>query len=209
MKPAWTGFLLCLSLCLDLGIVNIATLRTSLDQGGTAGFLIGLGACAGDLVYFALAAFGATALLSWAPFRWSLWAFGTCVLALLAWRMAREAIRPHRLDLKEGSVPERKSAGGLIAAGAGLALASPTSILWFAAVGGSVIASFGGNRSVLWPFAAGFVAAGLLWAAVFSYAAASLRHLGTQFVRVLSLISAVLFVYFAVTVFMSGLRQMR
>jgi L-lysine exporter family protein LysE/ArgO len=92
----------------------------------------------------------------------------------------------------------------------GLALASPTAILWFAVVGGSVIASFGGDRSSLWGFAAGFAAAGLAWAALSAYGAAALgRRLGRQFVRVASFISAILFLYFAVLVFIRGLRQLR
>jgi L-lysine exporter family protein LysE/ArgO len=89
-----------------------------------------------------------------------------------------------------------------------LALASPTAILWFAAVGGSVIASFGGDRRVLLPFAAGFFTAGLVWALAFAYAASSLRRiLGDQLTRALSAISAVLFLYFAAMVFIAGLRQ--
>ena len=99
MKSAWTGFLLSLSLCCDLGIVNVAVLRTALRQGGTAAFLLGLGSCVGDLVYFMLAVAGAAALLQWRPFRWALWLFGTGVLLFLAWRVAREAIRPKTLEL--------------------------------------------------------------------------------------------------------------
>jgi L-lysine exporter family protein LysE/ArgO len=94
MKAAWSGFFLSLSLCLDLGIVNLAVLRTALSQGGSAGFLVGIGSSIGDLIYFALAVLGATALLGWAPVRWALWLFGTCVLLFFAWRMAREVIHP-------------------------------------------------------------------------------------------------------------------
>ncbi|HEY1339396.1 MAG TPA: LysE family transporter [Bryobacteraceae bacterium] len=204
MKAASTGFLLSLSLCLDLGIVNVAVLRTALQQGGTAAFLLGVGSTAGDLVYFTLAVFGATALLGWTPFRWALWLLGTAVLLFLSWRMLREVIHPKRIDVENGSV---SPAGPreLLATGAGLALASPTSILWFAAVGGSVIASFGGDRASLWPFAAGFSAAALVWSAVFAYSAAALRRvLGAQLVRLLSLASGVLFLYFAAVVFLRG-----
>ena len=205
MKPFWTGFLLSLSLCLDLGIVNVAVLRASLQQGAAAGFLLGVGSCLGDLVYFTLAVFGATALVAWTPVRWGLWILGTGVLLLLAWRMVRETIHPKKLALDDGAMP-RESGIKLVATGGGLALASPTAILWFAAVGGSVIATFGGDRNSLWVFAAGFAAAGLVWTAVFAYMAAALRHFGSRLVRAISLVSAFLFFYFALLVFVDGAR---
>jgi L-lysine exporter family protein LysE/ArgO len=196
----WHGFLLSLSLCLDLGIVNVAVLRTSLQRGALAGFLVGLGSCIGDIAYFLLAVLGATALMEWAAVRWFLWIFGTALLLLLAFRMAREAIRPRDLDLAKAPVTARGVR--LVAMGAALAMASPTAILWFAAVGGSVIASFGGGS--LPAFALGFSAAGLAWAALFSVAAAALRAFGTRLVRAVSLVSALLFLYFAVRVFWNG-----
>jgi L-lysine exporter family protein LysE/ArgO len=145
---------------MDLGIVNLATLRVALTQGGTAAFLLGIGSCVGDLVYFTLAAMGAATLAQWAPVRWGLWLFGTAVLLYLAWKMAREVIHPKQVTVGEGVV---KSKTSLLLTGMGLALASPTAILWFAAVGGSVIASFGSGRGrnvTLVPFVAGFTAAG-------------------------------------------------
>ena len=207
MKPFWTGFLLSLSLCLDLGIVNLAILRTSLQQGGTAGFLVGLGSCFGDVVYFMLAVAGAAVLVEWKPVRWGLWIVGTCVLLLLAWRMVRETIHPKKIAL-DGTAAPRESAIKLVATGAGLALASPTGILWFAAVGGSVIASSVSDRNAVWGFGAGFATAALLWSAVFPYAAATLRHFGSHLVRVISVVSALLFLYFAISVFVEGARTL-
>src|SRR5579864_4325793 len=153
VKPFWTGYLLSISLCMDLGIVNVAALRVALTQGGTAAFLLGAGSCLGDLIYFTSAALGAATLARWAPLRWGLWLFGTTVLLYLAWKMAREVIHPKRIEVGEGPEQSQKS---LLLAGVGLALASPTAILWFAAAGGSVISSFGGDRRTLYPFAAGF-----------------------------------------------------
>src|SRR6202020_1560939 len=141
-----------------------AVVRISLQQGGTAGALVGLGSCLGDLVYFTLALFGASALLEWVVVRWAVWAVGSCVLVFLAWRMASEAIHPRKLDLEEAAPLAQKS---LLFTGLGLALASPTAILWFAAVGGSVIASFGRGSTSLWAFGAGFAAAGVAWAVLF------------------------------------------
>lgn len=207
MRAAWTGFLLSLSLCLDLGLVNVATLRTALQHGGTAGFVLGVGSGVGDFVYFSLSVAGAAVLVSWAPLRWTLWIAGTAVLLYLAGRMLREVLRPRTLELEGTSA--LRSYGALFASGVGLAIASPTAILWFAAVGGSVIASFGGGRSVLWPFAAGFFAGGVVWSAALSYGASGFRRaMGARLVRWLSLASAVLFLYFAVDVFLRGLRQL-
>jgi L-lysine exporter family protein LysE/ArgO len=205
VKPFWNGYFLSISLCMDLGVVNLAALRVALTQGGTAAFLLGVGSCLGDLIYFTLAALGAATLAQWAPVRWGLWLFGTAVLLYLAWKMAREVVHPKQIVVGEGSQQSQKS---LLLTGMGLALASPTAILWFAAVGGSVIASFGGDRATLWPFAAGFAAAGLTWAALIAYGAGALRgSLGKPLVRALAFVSAVLFLYFAVIVFVRGLRS--
>jgi L-lysine exporter family protein LysE/ArgO len=207
MKAAWTGFLLSLSLCLDLGLVNIAVLRVSLDRGARAGFLLGLGSGLGDLVYFTLSVYGASALSQLRPVRLALWIFGTIVLLYLAARMLRDVIRPRQLDLNQPATFP-KSEAALFATGVGLALASPTAILWFAAVGGSVIASFGTQRAVLWQFTAGFITAGLLWGAAMSWLAAKFAQLlGKKLVRWLSLASALLFLYFAALVFRGGARQ--
>ena len=209
VKPFWTGYLLSISLCMDLGIVNVATIRVALTRGGTAAFLMGVGSCVGDLIYFTLAALGAATLAQWAPVRWSLWLFGTAVLLYLAWKMVREVIHPKQITVAGTA---RQSHYGLLLTGMGLALASPTAILWFAAVGGSVIASFGdrttgGGRGALLPFAAGFAAAGLTWAAMIAYGAGALRgSLGKPLTRALALVSAMVFLYLAGVVFVRGLR---
>jgi len=204
VRPFWTGYLLSISLCMDLGIVNVATIRVALTQGGTAAFLMGVGSCVGDLIYFTLAALGAATLAQWAPMRWSLWLFGTAVLLYLAWKMAREVVHPRQITMDETA---RQSNHGLLLTGMGLALASPTAILWFAAVGGSVIASFGGDRGTLLPFAAGFASAGLTWAAMIAYGAGALGgSLGKPLTRVLALVSAIVFLYLAAVVFVRGLR---
>jgi L-lysine exporter family protein LysE/ArgO len=204
----WLGFLLCLSLCLDLGVVNLAILRASLRHGGSAGFLIGLGSCAGDLVYFALSLAGAAAVLRWTPVRWALWLFGTGVLLFLAWRMARDVIHPRPIA-ESDALPTPDRPPQLLMMGVGLALASPTSILWFAAVGGSVIASSGAATHSVFAFGAGFALAGIVWSAAFAYSAATLRRwMGDSLVRGLSLVSALLFLYFAGVIFMDGLRRL-
>jgi len=187
--------------------VNVATLRIALEEGGTEGCLLALGSCIGDLVYFSLAVGGATAVLRWMPVRFGLWLLGTCVLLTLAWRMFREVLHPKHIELGAGH-RKRTSPRVLLTRGAGLALASPTSIAWFAAVGGSVIATFGGDRLVLLPFAGGFFLGTALWAVLFPCTIAAVRTIASEkLVRALSLISAVMFVYFACVVFINGVRE--
>jgi L-lysine exporter family protein LysE/ArgO len=208
-----SGFLLSLSVCLDLGLVNVSILRTALRHGARPALWIGLGSCFGDLTYFALSAAGVTALLAWKPARWALWLGGTAVLLALTWRTLREAVHPRQLAL-DGPEDAADRARSLsfrrqFPLGLGLALASPTAILWFAAVGGGVIASFAGQRRALAPFVGGFFAAGVAWSFALSFAAAALGRLGgRRLVQILSAASAVLFVYFAIVVFRDGWRTL-
>jgi L-lysine exporter family protein LysE/ArgO len=204
-----SGFLLSLSLCLDLGIVNVAILRTALRSGGMAAFLVGLGSSLGDLTYFSLSAAGAAALLARAPVRWTLWLLGTIVLLVLAWRMAREVLRPHPLALNADTDAPHKAPLRLVGYGMSLALASPTSILWFAAVGGAAIASLGGGRGQVMWLTIGFALATVVWSALLAFAIASSRRLlGATLVRVLSALSALLFLYFGVRIFLDGLHDL-
>ncbi len=46
------GFFLSLSLCLDIGLVNVAILSLTLSHGFKPGFWLGLGSCFGDLVAY-------------------------------------------------------------------------------------------------------------------------------------------------------------
>ena len=97
-----------------------------------------------------------------------LWLGGTAVLAWLAVKMLRESRHPHPLGAAstadaanspdEAPRPAQDFARGII-----LALSSPSAILWFAAVGGSVIAAHATGRAALWPFLGGFFAAGVCW----------------------------------------------
>jgi L-lysine exporter family protein LysE/ArgO len=118
--------------------------------------------------------------------------------------MIREALQPKN----PYAVKIPPAHGRLFATGIGLALASPSAILWFAAVGGSIAASFGGDRRALLGFTGGFFAAGITWSAVFAWASAGLmRVTGGRLVNVMALASAAMFLYFAAVVFFQGLHQ--
>lgn len=77
-----TGFLLSLSLCLDLGAVNVAMLHTGLKAGPKPAFLLGVGSCVGDLCYAGAAALGLSFILDYVIIGWMLWIGGTLALAL-------------------------------------------------------------------------------------------------------------------------------
>ena len=54
MEMFISGFVLSLSACLDLGLVNVATIRRGIEAGSAAAFAVSLGSCFGDLLYAAL-----------------------------------------------------------------------------------------------------------------------------------------------------------
>ena len=177
-----------------------------IERGTRDAALLGIGSTAGDFAYFALAAGGAAAVVSIPAVRWTLWLSGTALLLYLAFKMVLEVIRPHRIDLTPGT-PSPNGSPFLL--GFKLAIASPTGILWFAAVGGSVVASYAGSRVDLIPFALGFGAAGGVWAVGLAAAAGTIgRSSGPRLVRALSAVAALLFLWFAVSIFLRGLREL-
>ncbi|WP_336787067.1 LysE family translocator [Paenibacillus sp. MMO-177] len=196
---------------MDLGMVNVAIIKTGVERGFKPSFMIGFGSCFGDLTYLALALIGFSFILEITVVRWILWIAGTAVLLLLAYKMAKESLRPRMIDwnAREGSdghQPKRRLADFLF--GLGAALSSPTVMLWFVASAGPIVAEVDGDsRYAIAVFIAGFFTAGLLWSLGMAYLSGRAgKALGAKFVRIISLFSALLFVYFAIRVFWSGLQ---
>jgi len=207
------GFFLSLSLCLDIGLVNVAIISTSLSHGFRPGFWLGLGSCFGDLVYAALALAGMAALLKFDAVRWVVWIGGAALLLMLTWKMAREALDPAVAPPVEGSAerapaavePARGFVRGVL-----LALSSPTTILWFAAVGGALIAKSGATTAATAAlFLGGFFLGGLAWT-LFLCALAShgRKRAGAGLLRVCHVLSALLFAYFSYDVIVGGYRDL-
>ncbi|WP_239615656.1 LysE family translocator [Cohnella mopanensis] len=200
------GFLFSLSLCFDLGMVNVAIMKTGMERGFKPSFMIGFGSCFGDLFYLTLALLGVSVIFEYQAVKWGLWIVGSGVLFYLTYKMLRETWKAKTLDANQTVVVERSLFRDWIA-GAGLAMASPTVIAWFAFVAGPIIAGSKFKQEGGLPyFILGFFAAGLLW----SLAVAWMSSLsGTLFkksiVRVLTFLSALLFLYFAIKVFYTGL----
>ena len=202
------GFLLSLSLCVDLGMVNIALIRTGFTKGMRAAMYLGLGSCVGDMIYAVSSISLVSLLLAHRGVRLVLWIGGSAVLLWLASKMLRESLHPKELSLGQDGNAAAVRPAREFGRGVTLALSSPTAILWFAAVGGSVIAAHAAGGASLLPFFGGFFTAGVLWtlmiATLTGYAH---RRLNATFIRGLALTSAVLFCYFAVTVFLNGYRE--
>lgn len=200
------GFLFSLSLCFDLGMVNVAIVKAGVERGFKSSFMIGFGSCFGDMTYLALALFGFSYILNIEAVNWILWIAGTLVLLFLSYKMIKESIHPKLIDWN-GSVAETRRSKADFWFGLGAALSSPTVMLWFVASAGPIVAELSGEgRVIIAMFLAGFFTAGLLWSFVMALISARTgKALGPTFIRGLSIMSAVLFLYFACKVFISGL----
>lgn len=205
--PFSNGFLLSLSLCLDIGIANIAMITLAMQRGFFQGFWLGLGTCVGDLVYAVAALAGMTVLLQFEAVRWVLWLGGSLLLVWFAVKMLLAAWRGDG-QVQAGEVVV-ESAWREFLRGIFLAMSSPSAILWFAAVGGVLISRSGGGSLVeAGLFLSGFFAAGLLWClSLCMIASHGGRLLGDRLLTWSYLLSAAIFCYFAVYVVVSGYRE--
>jgi L-lysine exporter family protein LysE/ArgO len=199
-----SGFLLSLSLCLDIGIVNVALINTAIRSGMRAAMLLGLGSCVGDLIYAVLSLMGIGLLLKFDGVRWFISVGGVALLLLLAWGAARSVWRDAPGVLAAETLPQI-APSHLFARGLLLSLASPTSILWFAAVGGNVIARSNPQSGVgLLALFGGFFCGGFSWCLfITGVSARGGRLLGDRFRRYCAALSAALFIYFAVRILLN------
>jgi L-lysine exporter family protein LysE/ArgO len=171
--------------------------------------MLGLGTCFGDLVYAALALAGMAALLQFDAVRWVVWIGGAAVLLFLTFKMAREALYPASAPPVEGEADLATPRPAYLRSflrGMLLAVSSPSAILWFAAVGGALIAKAGATgKASASVFLIGFFCGGLAWT-VFICALAShgRKRAGTALLRACHVLSAVLFAYFAYSVIVHG-----
>ena len=204
METLFTGILLSLSLCLDIGMVNVAMIDVAMKHGRRAGFILGLGSCFADLFYAILALLGMRYLLQFPAVQWVTWLGGGSILIYLAWKMAKEALQDaQRAETAHPPLPAKHH---LFGRGLMLALASPTSILWFAAVGGALIAQ---ATDGTWFSSAAFLLGVFIGGVAWSLGLVIASHhggqvMGNRFKQACHAVSALLYVYFAVLVLRNG-----
>lgn len=203
------GFLLSLSLCLDIGVANVAMITTAMRRGYFQGFALGVGTCIGDLIYAVMALFGMAALLQYETVRWVLWIGGSVVLLYFTLRMLRSAIYDnHALSMSDSGVIASHFQD--FSKGIFLAMSSPTAIIWFAAVGGALISSSGDNGfESASLFLAGFFTAGVLFAGVLCFIASQGgKILGDKLLKYSYFASSAIFAYFAGYVIINGYTEL-
>ncbi|MEG3132328.1 LysE family transporter [Rouxiella sp. T17] len=202
------GFLLSLSLCLDIGIANIAMITLAMQRGYFHGFWLGMGTCVGDLAYALLALAGMAVLLQYEAVRWILWIGGGAMLLWFAGKMLMAAFR----KASELNVSETHQYRPLLrefGRGVVLAMSSPTAILWFATVGGALISRMGQHSvtATSW-FLSGFFIAGMFWTCVLCLVGSfGGKLLGQRLLKYSYIASALIFSYFALYVIVSGYRD--
>jgi L-lysine exporter family protein LysE/ArgO len=206
-----TGFLLSLSLCVDIGIVNVAIIKTGIEKGFTPSFNIGLGSSFGDLTFASLSLIGITSIIKFIAVRWILWVGGTVVLLYLCFKMFMEIYKPFVISQKPDEiVKEGNSLRKYFMKGYILAMSSPSAILWFITIGGSVIATQKLNsRFELFYFFGGFFASSVVWSIILAY----ISFKGGQIMRnkikkIFSVLSAVIFLILAIYVFIDGYKSL-
>lgn len=188
-------------------MVNVTIMKTGVERGFVPAVLVGFGSGIGDLIYAVLSMVGITLILEHIYIRWILWIGGTLILLYLAWQMIMSVIRVKEIDLGGAAKGSRRGSVKDLYMGITLALASPTAILFFASIGGSVIASTTDSTSyeALMLFFLGFFVAGLVWSAFMAVVSSQgAKLLGEKLTRGFSIVSAILFLFFAVKVFLDG-----
>jgi L-lysine exporter family protein LysE/ArgO len=149
-----------------------------------------------------------TVLLQYETVRWVLWIGGSALLVYFAAKMIYSAIH-HEAVLAQSADVGQNSHRKEFFRGIFLAMSSPSAILWFAAVGGTLIARSGGSGALSSAlFLGGFLCAGVLWCVALCFAAShGGKLLGDKLLRYSYMASAAIFCYFAVYVILSGYNE--
>lgn len=205
-----SGILIGMSLVLDLGTGNLGLIRTGITKGFLPALIFSLGCAVGDMVYAVLSVLGISLLLqSSSIFQMILWIGGTIMLCYLTYHAFKDFFSPKPINI-EGKGIEKKSLWAYFFTGIWLVISAPTALVWFSTVGGSVVSSTIGNtiEQSLIPFFLGFITVSILWGILLSYISSiGGKIMGDKMIRMISLASGLLFLYFAFYVFVSGLKN--
>jgi len=205
-----SGILIGMSLVLELGTGNLGLIRTGITKGFLPAFIFSLGCAVGDMVYAVLSVFGISLLLQLSSvFQIILWVGGTIMLISLTYQAFKDFFYPKPINLEVAGI-QKMSLWEYFFTGIWLVVSAPTALVWFTTVGGSVVSSTIGNSSNqgLIPFFLGFVTVSIVWGAILAYLSSiGGKMMGTKMLRIFSLVSGLLFLYFTFYVFISGVKN--
>lgn len=195
------GLLLGLGAAVPMGPVNIEIMRRNLTYGWSAGFTLGLGACAADLCYILVLSLGLLSILHYPLILGSLGMAGSLVLAWFAYGAFRLSTTP-----SNGHEVPRKSPSRSFIEGLAMTLVNPFTVLFWVSVSAQ-LASLSGQHHQIGFAAAGVILGTLSWITVYNAMLHMTRRRITPRIRkILNVIAGLVLVGFAVYGFMHGLR---
>lgn len=192
-----TGGIVGFSIAAPVGPIGALTIRRTLAQGRTAGFLTGLGAATADSVYGAVAAFGLTFVTSFlvAQQGWLslLGGLFLCWLGVATFRAPPAVIQ---------DTPPARSLAGAYASTVFLTLTNPATILSFVGIyAGLGLREAGSDYVAASAFVLGVFLGSALWWLLLSFGVGSLRErLGVRGLRWINRISGAVIAAFGVVV---------
>ncbi len=155
-----TAFLLGIAYCAPPGAVTAETIRRGARNGFRSALLVQGGSILGDVLWAAVALFGAAFLVQNALARIALGVLGAALMLFLAWNAVNAARR--------GGMPRAQSDERLgdFRTGALLATGNPFAVPFWLGLGGGTVAQLNGQPNVLdlTVFFGAFVLATLVWA---------------------------------------------
>lgn len=199
MDLALRGIAIGLALAAPIGPVNIEIVRRGLRSGFLSAWLVGVGAISADTLYCLLVIAGITPLVDHAAVRTVLWVAGAAFLIFLGYSSIRAASATGSFIDKpdSGSFVRRSYPTGLL-----IALLNPMGIVFWASIGGGLVASAVAQTDTTGTFAIvlGVILGLGLWVTGLSL----LVHGGQRFVsdrlfRWVNLISGVVLIGFALS----------
>lgn len=195
------GLLLGWGAAIPMGPVNIEIMRRNLTYGWSAGFTLGLGACAADLCYILILSFGLLSILRYPMILGSLGMAGSLVLAWFAYGAFRLSTVP-----AHGHEVPRKSASRSFIEGLAMTLVNPFTVLFWMSVSAQ-LAGLSGQSHQVGIAAAGVILGTLSWITVYNATLHLTRKRITPRIRkILNIIAGLVLVGFAVYGFIHGLK---
>lgn len=143
MDLALRGIIIGLTLAAPIGPINIEIVRRGLRTGFLSGWLVGIGAISGDTLYCLLVIAGIAPFVQHVVVRTILWTAGAVFLAFLGYHSLRGVREEKRLITTEGAVFQRRS----YPTGFLMALFNPLGVVFWASIGGGLVASAAAHAS--------------------------------------------------------------